>query len=145
MAESWNKRERELKKKNAKKKKEEKKQERKEHADKGKSFDDMLAYVDEYGNLSATPPDRTHKPITDIPPVVANSRALNPVDNTHTGVVTFYDSNKGFGFIKDTHTGESIFVHVNASAVELKENLKVAFEIERGPKGLIAVNVKAAV
>ncbi|MBO9618342.1 MAG: cold shock domain-containing protein [Niabella sp.] len=145
MAESWNKRERELKKKNAKKKKEEKKQERKEGSDKGKSLDDMLAYVDEYGNLSATPPDRTSKPITDIPPVVANSRALNPVDATRTGVVTFYDSNKGYGFIKDSSSNDSVFVHVNAAAVELKENLKVTFEVERGPKGLIAVNVKAAI
>lgn len=145
MAESWNKRERELKKRNAKKKKEEKKQERKENAGKGKSLDDMFAYVDEYGNLSATPPEKTSKPVTDIPPTVANSRALNAIDETRKGIVSFYDSSKGYGFIRDTHTNESIFVHINGSAVELKENLKVIFEVQKGPKGLIAVNVKADV
>ena len=147
MGETWNTRERELKKRNAKKKKKEKKQERKENTQKGKSLDDMMAFVDEYGNLSATPPVKKPRPITndDIPPVVANSNDLNTATAVRTGVITFFDSNKGFGFIKDTQSKESIFVHVNSSSVELKENLKVAFEVERGPKGWVAVNVTAAV
>ena len=36
-------------------------QERKENAQKGKSLDSMMAYVDENGNLSSTPPDRRKK------------------------------------------------------------------------------------
>ena len=55
--ETWNKKEREKKKQKSRQDKEEKKQERKEHAKEGKSFDDMLAYIDENGNLSSTPPD----------------------------------------------------------------------------------------
>ncbi|MBO9591517.1 cold shock domain-containing protein [Niabella pedocola] len=145
MGETWNKREREQKKRNAKKQKEERKQERKEHAGKAKGLDDMLAYVDEYGNLSATPPpERKAVKIDNIPPVVANSRELNAIDDTRKGVVTFYDSNKGYGFIKDSTTGESIFVHVNSTSVQLKEQLKVAFEVQKGPKGMVAVNVTAA-
>ena len=55
MAETWNKKEREKKKKALKKEKAEKKLERKEH---GKSSsDEMIAYLDENGNLSSTPPD----------------------------------------------------------------------------------------
>ena len=55
--ETWNKKEREKKKQKERKEKLERKQERKESAKEGKSFDDMLAYIDENGNLSSTPPD----------------------------------------------------------------------------------------
>ncbi|MFT4093990.1 MAG: cold shock domain-containing protein [Niabella sp.] len=146
MGETWNKREREQKKRNAKKQKEEKKQERKEHSNKGKSLNEMLAYVDEFGNLSAIPPDKKQKPTSNIPPVVGNSREQQQLtDLVRTGMVTFFDSNKGFGFIKDSQTQESIFVHINSSAVELKEHLKVMFEIQKGAKGPVAVNVASAI
>ena len=146
MGETWNKREREQKKRNAKKQKEEKKLERKENTGKGKSLDDMIAYVDEFGNLTDTPPDRSVKVDTDnIPPVVANSNALNPPEsNIRTGIITFFDPSKGYGFINDSQSKESIFVHMNSALVELKENLKVAFEIQKGPRGLAAVNVQQA-
>jgi len=146
MAGTWNKREREQKKQSAKKKKEEKRLERKENSLKGKGLDDMIAYVDEYGNLSDTPPDKNAKPSeTIIPPTVANSNALQQQeDPSRKGVITFFDSGKGYGFIKDAQTQESIFVHVNSSAVELKEGLKVSFEVQRGPRGLAAVNIGLA-
>ena len=54
MAETWNKRERERKKRQLKKEKQEKKQERKQHKD-HHDWTDMLAYVDENGNLSSQP------------------------------------------------------------------------------------------
>jgi hypothetical protein len=42
-----------------KKEKEQRKQERQEHATSGK-LEDMLAYVDEFGNISSTPPENPH-------------------------------------------------------------------------------------
>ncbi len=146
MGETWNKREREQKKRNAKKQKDEKKQERKENASKGKSLDEMMAYVDEFGNLSDTPPPKDKRPSSlPIPPTVANSRELNEEAITQrNGIVTFFDGSKGYGFIKDTRTQESIFVHINSSNVDLQQNLKVVFEVQQGPKGLVAVNVSAA-
>ena len=54
MAETWNKRERERNKRQKKKQKMEKKQERKEHKTQ-QDWTDMLAYVDENGNLSSKP------------------------------------------------------------------------------------------
>ncbi|MGE9311420.1 cold-shock protein [Niabella sp. CJ426] len=146
MGETWNKREREQKKRNAKKQKDERKQERKENTSKGKSLDEMMAYVDEFGNLSDTPPPKDKRPsLLPIPPTVANSRELNEeVITQRNGVVTFFDGSKGYGFIKDTRTQESIFVHINSSNVELQQNLKVVFEVQQGPKGLVAVNVSAA-
>jgi len=56
MAETWNKRERERKKRQERKAKLEKKQERK-HSKGQQSWTDMLAYVDENGNLSTQRPD----------------------------------------------------------------------------------------
>src|SRR5690606_26127675 len=125
MAGTWNKREREQKKKNLKKQKEEKRQERKDNSSKGKSLDEMLAYVDEFGNLSDTPPPKTDRTNDYIPPTVANSNALRQEAAPRTGVITFFDSAKGYGFIKDRQTQESIFAHVNAAHIELKEGITV--------------------
>jgi cold shock CspA family protein len=145
MAGTWNKRERENKKQQERKHKEERRLERKENAKKGKSLDEMMAYIDENGNISSTPPDPRKKIITNLEDIeigVPKQRAINPEDLLRKGVVTFFNNDKGYGFIKDLQTGESIFVHINSSADELKENSRVVFEVEKGPKGLNAVNVK---
>ena len=55
--ETYNKRQKEMKKQQAKKEKEQRKQDRKANNNKGKSLEDMLAYVDEQGNISSTPAD----------------------------------------------------------------------------------------
>ena len=61
MAETWNKKEREKKKKQQKKEKAEKKQERKDNPRNGDGQDSMIAYLDENGNISSTPPDPRKK------------------------------------------------------------------------------------
>ena len=143
MAETWNKKEREKKKKQSKKEKAEKKQERKENN--SNDPESMIAYLDENGNLSSKPPD-PRKRITvnaeDIEIGVPKQEAMNPEDLIRTGTVTFFNHDKGYGFIKDQQTQESIFVHINSSTDPLNENNKVTFEIEMGPKGSNAVNVK---
>ena len=58
------------------------------------------------------------------------------------GVVKFFNNTKGFGFIKQTDTGEDIFVHQTGLIDEIHENDKVEFEVENGKKGLNAVKVK---
>ncbi len=60
--ETYNKREKEKKRLRARVEKEEKKQQRKQNSNKGKGLDDMLAYIDENGNLSATPPPKNVNP-----------------------------------------------------------------------------------
>jgi hypothetical protein len=57
MADSWNKKEREKKKQKKRKDKAEKMKERKEQSGGSKSLSDMMAYVDENGVISDTPPD----------------------------------------------------------------------------------------
>lgn len=143
MAESWNKKDREQKKKKAKKDKAEKMQERKDNP-KG-SFDDMIAYLDENGNLSPTPPDprkRVEVKLEDIQIGVPEYVPPTQAELTRTGKVTFFNTAKGFGFIKDLVSQESIFVHANNLSVTIKENDKVTFEVEPGQRGPMAVNVK---
>jgi cold shock CspA family protein len=144
MAETWNKKERERKKQQLKKEKAEKKQLRKEDG-KTKSFDDMLAYIDENGNISNTPPDPKKKiqiKLEDIEIGVPKYVEPNPEDLIQTGVVTFFNHAKGYGFIKNTVSQESVFVHINALTEEIKDNDKVNFEVEMTPKGASAIKVK---
>lgn len=146
MGETWNKKEREKKKQKERKEKEERRQERKEQAKEGKSFDDMLAYVDEYGQISSTPPDpkRMVKAVKleDIEIGVPKQRPVDPSELIRKGTVTFFNDAKGFGFIKDQQTQESIFVHANSLSEPIKENNRVTFEVQMGPKGPNAVGVK---
>lgn len=144
MSESWNKKEREKKKQKERRDKAEKMQERKENAKKG-GFDNMIAYLDENGNLSSTPPDPRKKveiKLEDIQIGVPEYVPPTQAELTRTGKVTFFNTAKGFGFIKDMVSQQSVFVHANNLSQEIKENDKVSFEMEMGQRGPMAVNVK---
>src|SRR5205823_3163139 len=128
--------------------KQEKMQERKANAVKGKSLEDMMAYVDENGNISARPPDPKKMKVFKQEDMQIGTPKHVPgeeADAIRTGVVTFFNDAKGFGFIKDIQTQESVFIHVNQLSEAIRENDKVNFEVENGPKGLNAVNVKKIV
>jgi cold shock CspA family protein len=143
--ESFNKRENEKKRLKKKKDKLQKKEERKASTDKNKDFDDMIAYVDEFGNITDTPPDPKAKEKVkkeDIEIAVPRQAPPNPEDLIRKGKVAFFNSSKGYGFIRDKDTQESIFVHVNGLTEEIQEGDNVTFETEKGPKGLNAINVK---
>lgn len=143
MAESWNKKEREKKKKKEKKDKAEKMQERKDNASKGKSLDDMMAYVDENGNISSKPPDPRRKVEVRAEDIeIGVPKYVESEPQERTGKITFFNQEKGFGFIKDIVTQESVFVHINNLPGPVKENDKVSYETESGPRGPVAVNVK---
>jgi len=62
------------------------------------------------------------------------------------GTVKWFNASKGFGFIA-RDGGEDVFVHHSAIQSEgyrqLEEGQRVEFEVETGPKGLKAVNVRA--
>ena len=145
MSETWNKKERERKRQQKKKEKDEKKQERKQNSKDGNSLDDMLAYIDENGNLSSKPPDPRRR-ITinaeDIEIGVPKQGEVDPADLIRSGIVVSFNNEKGYGFIRDQKTQESVFVHVKSLSELVKPNNKVSFEVEMGPKGANAVNVK---
>jgi len=58
------------------------------------------------------------------------------------GTVKFFNETKGFGFITPDDNGEDIFVHTSGLVDRIRENDVVTYEVEKGKKGLNAVNVR---
>ena len=61
------------------------------------------------------------------------------------GTVTWYDADKGFGFVKPESGGDDVFVHVRALAggvTELSEGDRVTYDVAVGDKGPQARNVQ---
>lgn len=140
--ETYNKKEKEKKKEQKRKEKESKKEERK--ASGKKSFEDMIMYVDEFGQFSSTPPDPSKRRELNLEDIQLGARvevAPEPADILRKGKITFYNTEKGYGFIKDEKSQESVFFHVNGLAGPVKENDKVNFETEMGQKGMVAIKV----
>ncbi len=143
--ETYSKKENEKKRIKKRQDKEEKKEERKANSNKGKSLEDMMAYIDENGNLSSTPPDPRKKKIVrseDMQISVPKLTDAEPGEAIKSGTITHFNDAKGYGFIKDAQTQESFFVHINALDGPVREGDKVSFEVEMGQKGPNAVRVK---
>jgi cold shock CspA family protein len=142
--ESFNKKEVRNKKEKARKEKEKKRQARRENATKS-SFEDMIAYVDENGRITSEAPDLTKKKesvkLEDIEIGIPKSDPNSNANKIKTGQVSFFNEAKGFGFIIESETKERIFVHSNELSEPVKEGNIVSFEIEKGVRGLSAVNV----
>jgi len=129
------------------KKRKEKEKRRLEKKEQGKdSFDDMIAYVDADGNITDTPPDPTVKKkeikAENIEITVPKAEDRVAVSKTRTGRLKNFDNTKGFGFIIDSESKDSIFVHINDCIDEINIGNRVEFETERGLKGIKAVKVK---
>ena len=145
MGETFGKKENQKKRLKQRQEKAEKMEERKANAKKGKSLEEMMAYIDENGNISSVPPDpRKMKTFmqADMQIGVPKQEEREQYDPIRTGTVTFFNHEKGFGFIKDSQTQESVFIHINQLSEPVKENDKLSFEVEMGPKGANAVNAK---
>jgi cold shock CspA family protein len=146
--ETVGKKEKEKKKAQKRKDKDQKRVERKATATKGKTLEEMFAYVDEYGNITTTPPTSTRKLIFDEADIVIGvarqSDVKEVVDVIRKGTVTFFNDSKGYGFIQDHGSQQSVFVHINAANFPVKENDQVTFEIGQGQKGPAAMNVRLA-
>ncbi len=122
-----------------------KKEERKTNAP-GGDFDSMLAYVDENGHIVDTPPDITKKKKVDAESIELGVPKREEVeyDPIMKGKIAYFNDQKGYGFIKHLDSEEKYFVHINGMVDDLVENDNVTFELERGPKGMNAVNVRKA-
>jgi cold shock CspA family protein len=134
------------KKKELKRKAKEQKRTIKKSEGKKSSFDDMIAYVDEFGAITSVPPDPGKKKTViaaeSIELNYTKNNAENPQDYIRKGVVTFFNDSKGYGFIRDLESNKSIFVHANNLLEPVKENNIVVFEAGKGPKGPTALKVK---
>lgn len=143
--ETFNKKEKEKKKQQKHQEKQEKKAERQANSQKGKSLEDMMAYIDENGNITDTPPDPSRKReinVEDVEISVRRQSASEEDTAPRTGTVTHFNSGKGYGFIRDLQTQESIFVHVNdVQQGRINEGSKVTYEVVKGQRGPQAVSV----
>ena len=129
------------------KKRKEKEQKRAKKKSEGKksSYDDMIAYVDEFGMITSTPPDPDKKTVVAAESIeldITKNRPEHAPDFVRKGVVTFFNESKGFGFIRDLESNQRIFVHANNLLEPIKENNLVIYETGKGPKGLSAMKVK---
>jgi len=139
---TFNKKEREKKKRQKKKEKAERREERREQESSGK-LDDMIAYVDEYGNIVDSPPEPSEEEeikaediVVGVPP-----KEKEDLSEDREGKISYFNDDRGYGFIND-HSGERYFVHVSELEEPVNEGDKVSFGVEKGPKGLVATNVK---
>lgn len=143
--ESFNKKDRENKKRKQQELKREKKELRKSSGS-SENLSSMMAYLDENGNLTSTPPDPSLRKTFNLEDIQIGvpqaSERDEPEELIKEGVVSFFNLSKGFGFIIENKSGERIFMHVNQMQDRVAENDKVFFETERGHKGLSAVNVR---
>lgn len=131
--------------KDKKRKEKEAKRLKKKETEKKSSFADMIAYVDEYGKITSTPPDPTKKLEVEASTIEISVTKNDPslkADFVRKGIVSFYNESKGFGFIRDMDTNQSVFVHANNLEDEIKTDNIVTFEIGKGPKGPTALKVK---
>jgi len=141
-SDTFNKRENEKKRLQKRKEKEQRKEERKAGKE-SKSFEDMIAYVDENGNFSSTPPDISKKKAikeSDID-LTSKNRGGAQQQEIRQGTVKFFEKDKGYGFIKDSQSQEEFFFHYTSANFPIAQSQAVSFEVEPGPKGMNAVRI----
>ncbi len=144
MAISFNKKELEKKKQSKKLEKQKRKEERKANSGNA-SFDDMIAYVDEFGVITDTPPDPSQKEKVDLESIAVSTPKKEEVEEVPLrGRVEYFSADKGYGFIKDISNTEKYFFHISNAPADIKEGNLVTFELERGKKGMNAVKIVLA-
>ena len=142
--ETFNKKDVRNKKEKKRKEKEAKRLAKRENEGKS-SLDDMIAYVDENGMITDTPPEpgkKSEVKLEDIEISVPKGGSVADEDPVKKGTVSFFNESKGYGFIKDMQTKQDVFVHINNLIDDIKEGNLVTYEIEMGQRGPMAVNVK---
>lgn len=138
---SFNKREIEKNKQQKRKEKLQRKEERKNNPT--NTFDDMIAYVDENGVITNTPPDPNAKQQIDIESISVSTPKREDIveDTVLKGRVEYFNPSKGFGFIKHSGSIDKYFFHISSAPDSIMEGNRVTFELERGQKGMNAVRI----
>lgn len=142
---SFNKREKEKKRLQKREEKQQRKEERKANAG-GGGLDNMIAYVDEFGQITDTPPDPAKRTEVDAESIeLGVPKREDVVPERRTGKVDFFDGSRGFGFIKESGgMQERFFVHVSELLDPVQDGDTVVFDVARGPRGMNAVRVSKA-
>ena len=142
-SQSFGKRENEKKKQAKRLEKQKRKEER--QAGGSSSLDDMIAYVDENGNITDTPPEVRPKVEIDLEDIVIATPKKEDVGSEPLkGRVEYFNTEKGYGFIKDLASAEKYFFHVSSAPEGIREGQLVFFELMRGTRGMNAVKIAFA-
>ncbi|HTR29685.1 MAG TPA: cold shock domain-containing protein [Puia sp.] len=138
---TFDKREKEKQRQKEKREKREKMEERRANQSKGRSLDEMLAYIDEDGNITSTPPDPAKIKVINAEDIqIGVPRRSENEDPVKEGKIDYFNGDKGFGFIVQSD-GTKVFFHINQATYAVREGDVVKFMVERGPKGWNAVDV----
>lgn len=140
---SFNKRENEKKKAAKRLEKQKRKEER--QAGGTATLDDMIAYVDENGNITDIPPEEradSEKEETKLEDIAISTPKKEEVEyEPLKGRVEHFNAEKGYGFIKDLSSVEKYFFHISSAPQNIAEGRLVTFELERGTRGMNAVKI----
>ncbi|HBR11820.1 Cold shock protein, CspA family [Epilithonimonas bovis DSM 19482] len=139
MADSFSKKENFKKKLQKQKEKAQRREERKSTNNKGKDLEDLYSYVDEFGRIVSTPPEKREE--VNVEDIRLGAAPIEPEETVKTGFVTFV-SEKGYGFITENDTKENVFYHANNCPEILKKGNKVSYEKEKSVKGFSAINIQ---
>ena len=124
----------------------EKKKEDRKLLGKANSFDDMIAYVDENGVITSTPPElNPNKEEIKQEDILISTLKKEDIETPTVlkGRVDYFNESKGYGFIKDLGSDEKYFFHVsNNTLTDISETDIVTFELERGLRGMNAINIR---
>ncbi|KGE12372.1 cold-shock protein [Sphingobacterium deserti] len=126
---TFNKKERVKKQQLKKQHKQERREMHKLENDKGKSLEDMFAYVDEFGNISNTPPEKKYE--------FKETDLLRPVelDEYQYGKVSYYNEQGRYGFIRDNLTSQTVYFNDLLAGKVLQLNQKVKYKSVRTKQG----------
>ncbi len=144
MAESYSKKEFNKKKLEKQREKEKRREERKINNDKGKHFDDMIMYVDENGQLTEVPPTENRNSEIELSEIQLGAAPIEAESKQKSGIITFLNEEKEYGFITSSKGGENLFFHLSNCAHQVKKGNKVIFEVVKSPKGFAAIDIQIA-
>ena len=104
----------------------------------------MIAYVDENGMITSTPPEESVKreEIKQEDIMIATPKKEKEAPTIMRGRIEFFNTSKGYGFIKNLKNAEKYFFHVSGLQDEVTDGNLVTFKLERGPRGMNAVEIK---
>ncbi len=110
--------------------KQERREQNKMNNDKGKSLEEMFAYVDEFGNISSTPPTQQYK--------FKEEDLLRPQDQEDEflfGKVSYYNETGNYGFIRDNESRETVYFNDKLAGKPLSLNQAVKYKYTRTKQG----------
>ncbi len=113
-----------------KKNKKERREFNKTSNNKGKSLEEMYAYVDEFGNISNTPPTEVYKfKESDLHKPTINE------DEFLFGKVSYYNEAGHYGFIRDNISKETVYFNDSLAGMILRIDQKVKYKYIRSKQG----------